>query len=297
MRFSTPAGQRTGSRAPSRPASPLKRFGWPVAYIAMFLVALVVSFHLFFPGNLVQARLSSELNSRLPFSVQLRGTQLEFPFRLQLAEMRILTPENWGVPQFSNLVLTPIWSSMFGNAGAEIDAITPGGRVRATVHKSGDLELVGNGLGFSAPLSPLSLFLAGTFDNTELNISPKGDANADLKLAASLKQLDLTGLKDFGMESDVLRLGEGKMQLNGDGKELQVSEFALSGGDLEVNVSGTLQPGTTPRDTRLNLAVTLVPTDTLDPSLKQMLGLVTKPSRDGSIRFRLTGTLASPRTK
>ncbi|PLX82637.1 MAG: type II secretion system protein GspN [Desulfuromonas sp.] len=297
MKFPLPGRKSFGTQPASSSASPIKRFVWPLAYLAIFLVALVASFHLFFPGNLVQARLSSELNTRLPFSVQLRGTQLEFPFRLQVGELRIVTPESWTVPQFTNLILAPIWSSLSGNAGTEIEAATPGGGVQATVYQSGDLQLVGNGLGFSIPLSQFSLSLAGSIDDTTLTVTPKGDADIDLDLATSLARLDLVGLKDLGMEGDVLRLGEGKLQVTGDRKELEVAEFSLSGGDLGVNVSGTLQPGTTAQNTRLNLAVTLVPTDTLDSSLKQMLGLVARPSRDGSIRFRLTGTLAAPRTK
>jgi len=118
-----------------------------------------------------------------------------------------------------------------------------------------------------------------------------------VSLQTEFGRLELTGLGKLGMTDDSLDLGSGELRLSGNGSNLQVKQLKLRGGDIDADLSGSLRPGKNAATSRLNLSITLLPGPKLDQGLAEMLKLLAKPGRDGSVRFRIRGTLAAPKIK
>lgn len=265
--------------------------------LVLLFVSFVLGFYLFFPGDLLRARLQEELAARSPLEIEVEEVSFRFPPALMARQIHLQTGQPNRPPLLiTDTVLAPSWSSLFSsNPGMVFRSSIGGGRIEGTIRRSGALEADVVQVAFAEPLMANSaLALAGTISRGQLSAMVPQTANSDTRLTVTLNQVRLTGLEGFGVSSGALSLGTLVLQGSGKGNNYKIDQLESSGGDLEVSGGGTLLLANTAERSRVNLSLTLRPAATLDANLKEMLSLFVKPARDGSLRLRITGTLANP---
>jgi type II secretion system protein N len=264
--------------------------------LVLLAVSFVLGFYLFFPGDLLKGRLEVELAARSPLDIEVEEVSLRFPPALKARQIYLTTQPNRQPLLIAEAVLAPSWATLFSsNPGMVFRSTVSGGRVQGTIRRSGALEAEVSQVAFAEPLvANSSLALAGTISRGQLSAVVPPTANSDSRLAVTLDQVRLTGLEGFGASSDALSLGTLVLQGSGKGNSYKIDQLESSGGDLEVSGGGTILLAETAERSRLNLSLTLRPAATLDANLKELLSLFAKPARDGSLRLRVTGTLANP---
>jgi type II secretion system protein N len=265
--------------------------------LVLLFISFVLGFYLFFPGDLLRVRLQQELAANSPLDIEVEEVSLRFPPGLMARQIHLQTGQPNRPPLFiTDTVLAPSWTTMFSrNPGVAFRSSIGGGRVHGTIRRSGALEADFAQIAFAEPLAAnSSLALAGTISKGQLSAIVPQTANSDSRLTATLEQVRLTGLEGFGVSSGALSLGTLVLQGSGKGNNYKIDQLESTGGDLEVSGGGTILLAPTAERSRLNLSLTLRPAATLDANLKELLSLLVKPARDGSLRLRITGTLASP---
>lgn len=287
-------------RFPRRKGKPapisMERVRFLIGSLVLLAAAFVLSFYFFFPGDMLKARMEEELAAHAPLDIEVEEITLRFPPALLAREIYFTAQPNRQPLHIVEAVISPSWATLVGNDPAlAFRSSIGGGRVEGTIRRSGALAANISQVAFAEPLlanSPLAL--AGTIDSGQLSAVLPPTTNSDSRLAVTLNQLRLTGLEGFGVTSGAVSLGTMVLQGSGKGNNYKIDELESSGGDLEVSGGGTLLLAETAERSRLNLSLTLRPAATLDKNLKELLSLFAKPARDGSLRLRITGTLANP---
>jgi type II secretion system protein N len=267
-----------------------------LASLLLLAVSFLLGFYLFFPGDMLKARLEEEL-ARSAMDIEVEEVSLRFPPALLARQIHLHTGQPNRPPLLiATALVAPSWSTLFGSdPGLSFRSAIGGGRVQGTIRRSGALEAEAAQVAFAEPLVANSpLVLAGTIGRGQLSAIVPPTASSDARLTVTITEVRLTGLEGFGVSSGALSLGTVLLQGSGKGNNYRIDQLESSGGDLEVSGGGTLLLAATAERSRLNLSLTLRPAATLDASLKELLSLLAKPARDGSLRLRVTGTLASP---
>ncbi|AMV71365.1 hypothetical protein JCM30471_32040 [Desulfuromonas carbonis] len=260
------------------------------------LLGFLAGCFLFFPTTLLRDWLVAEVAAKTPCQLEMKSIALRFPFGLTA---RDLVLSGGGLPTpvpVDRLQVTPRWFSFFsGNPGAVIEAELFGGELNGEIHRDGAFSARGQGLTLDLPLGEkLPLTVAGNLrDLVARGALPLTTGTAS-KLQLTINELRLNGAKALGSGKDVLRLGTASLKATGQGNSFRIEELKCSGGDLTLEAGGSLLLATPPPQSRLNLTLNLQPTASFDPALKDLLSVFGKPARDGSLRLRLTGSLAKP---
>lgn len=260
------------------------------------LLGFLLGCFLFFPTTLLRDWLTAEVAAKTPCQLQVKSLGLRFPLGLTA---RDLVLSGGGLPtavKIDRLQITPSWLSLFsGNPGAAIEAELLGGDLSGEIHRNGDFTANGQGLILDLPLGDkLPLTVVGTLRTLAASGALPVAAGTVSKLQLTINELRLNGTKALGSGQDVLRLGTATLSANGQGNSFRIEELKCSGGDLALEAGGSLLLATPPTQSRLNLSLTLQPAASFDPALKDLLSVFGKPARDGSMRLRLTGSLAKP---
>ena len=260
------------------------------------LVGFLVGCFLFFPTAALRDRLTSEVAARSDFRLQIAGLSLHFPLGLNARGLVLSGKQLLEPVKVDTLQITPAWLSLFGgNPGADLFAGLMGGELHARYHRNGALSARGENLKLAFPLGKnLSLAVAGTLHQASVEGTLPLAPGTASKLSLQIDELRLTGLKAVGSARDTLKLGTATLVASGQGNSFRIEELKCSGGELALNGGGSLLLAASPQQSRLNLTLTLTPAAGFDPSLKDLLGMFAKPTRDGSLRLRLTGSLAAP---
>lgn len=260
------------------------------------LIGFLAGCFLFFPTTLLRDWLVAEVAAKTPCQLEMKSIRLRFPLGLSA---RDLVLSGGGLPtplQVDRLQVTPRWFSLLSdNPGAVIAAELLGGELHGEIHRNGAFSARGQGLVLDLPLGEkLPLTVAGTLRD----LAASGDlpiaAGTASKLQLTINELRLNGAKTLGSAQDVLRLGTATLSATGQGNSFRIEELKCSGGDLALEAGGSLLLATPPPQSRLNLTLNLQPAASFDPALKDLLSVFGKPARDGSLRLRLTGSLAKP---
>jgi type II secretion system protein N len=287
-------------RLPRRRGKPgpisMERVRFVIGSLVLLIASFLLGFYLFFPGDMLKARLEEELAAHAPLDIEVGEIALRFPPALRARQIYFSAAPNRPPLHIVEAVLSPSWTTLFGRDPALLfRGSLGGGRVQGTIRRSGNLEADIAQVAFSEPLAAnSSLALAGTIDKGQLSALLPATANSDSRLTVTINQVRLTGLEGFGVESGALSLGTIVLQGSGKGNNYKIDQLDSSGGDLQVSGGGSLLLADSAERSRLNLSLTLRPSATLDNNLKELLGLFAKPARDGSLRLRITGTLANP---
>lgn len=224
---------------------------------------------------------------------------LRFPLTLSAKDVVVAAPTLPKPLTIDRLQVTPLWLSLFGaNPGVDLAADLFGGHLTGTLHRSGAFATQGGGLTLELPLGNLkSLGIATTVREATLRSAAPLRPGTASEAQATLENLQLTGLKALGGKKDVLRLGTVTLDASGQGNNFHLEKLSATGGEMTVNGSGSLLLGNSPRSSRLNLALELKPAANFDPALRDLLTMFAKPAADGTLKLRLTGSLAAPNLK
>lgn len=268
--------------------------------LAAMTVGLVAGLYFFFPASAVEERIEYEIHGRTPVQADLRMLSLGFPLAMQ-AEKIILTAEH---PQAYSLSLDrtsikPLWRSLLGrNPGVVVHTGVLGGEGTGSIRRNGAMELNLARILFDAPLPSLtSLRLSGTLQEGNFIGAMPVKATTESRLDMQFEKVVIAGLNSVGISSDTLSLGTISLKGTGRGNSFRIEQLDTTDGGLKVSGSGTVLLGRTVELSRLNLNVAISPVPSLDAGIADMLSLLKQPGRDGSYRFRITGTVAKPTIK
>ncbi len=265
--------------------------------LALLVAGFLIGLYLGLPATALKERIEAEALQRAGIPLRIGELSLRFPPAVRLEKVRWqpggVKPE---LP-IERLQLRPLWWSLFtGNPGAGFTARLLGGSAEGELRRNGAVQADLAQLTFAAPLSPTSaLSLGGTLKSGDLLGTYPPQPESDAAVTLNLEGVHLLGLQAVGAESDRLDLGTVRIQAAGRGNSLKIERIEASGGALQLSGDGTFMLGQPLPASRLNLALTLQPGANFDPQLRELLSLFAKPAADGSLRLRLSGTLADPR--
>jgi len=292
---------RLSQLLPRRQEAPRRGDKFLLWALLAFLAAVLAGFLIFLPlAPLVDQQLQ-RVERQTGLQVQASPARLGLPPGVVFDRLEIVTANADYPPLvFEELKLQPVWGTLVGsNPGVTLVARLFGGDLQGSFRRDGegDVRLSGAQLA-DLPLSP-QLAMRLQFKGGDLDwqgqLPPTGEHTG--KLSLQVAELQLSGLAALGAGRDLLRGGKLELTASSRGNTLQVESLNLSGGELEIAGNGTLVLGTTPASSRLSLRLTLRPTPELDSNLRDLLGLLSQPARDGSISLRLTGSLAAPQMR
>jgi len=288
------------ARGKTLPPSSKPKLRFYLGALASLILGLAASLYFFFPASALEERVEYEINGRTPVEADLMALSLGFPpaMRAETLTLKIDQPQPYSLT-FDKVSVKPLWHSLFGgNPGVAIHTDILGGAGEGTIRRNGDMEVSIARVLFDTPLPSLtSLRLSGNLKNGELATTVPAKPTTESRMQVTLENIRVTGLKSVGIGSDTLSLGAVSLRGSGRGNSFKIEQLESEGGDLKVSGGGTLLFGRTVESSRLNLNVILSPTPSLDKEMAELLTLFRQPGRDGSYRFRVTGTLANPVVK
>jgi type II secretion system protein N len=267
-----------------------------VVAIGVGILAFLLGCFLFFPTAALKDRLVYEVNSKTPVRLTVDNLTLRFPLGVSARGVTVQAPQLPEDLEIAWAGVSPVWLSLFGaNPAAAVDGALLGGEVDAVVHRKGGFSARGRDLELDLPLSATSkLHLSGVLRQAEVEgafpLQAETESHADL----TVENLVITGMKAVGAGRDRLPLGTLTLTASGNGNTFRLESMQTRGGELALEGSGSLLLANPVPRSRINLSLVLRPADNFDPALKDLLGMVAKPARDGSLRLRLTGSLAAP---
>lgn len=287
---------RAAGENSARPSSkPKLRFY--LGALASMILGLAASLYFFFPASALEERIEYEINGRTPVEADLRALSLGFPpsLRAEKLTLNIDKPQPYTL-SFDKASVKPLWHTLFGgNPGVAVHSGILGGEGEGTIRRDGAMEVSLARVLFDAPLPALtSLRLSGALQKGKIATAVPLKPTTESHLELHLENLKIEGLKSVGIGSDSLSIGALSLQGKGKGNSFRIEQLNTRGGDFKVSGNGTVLLGRTVESSRLNLNVALSPEQTLDKDIAELLNLFRQPARDGSYRFRVTGTLASP---
>lgn len=269
-----------------------------VLCLACTLVASLLGFWATWPiGPAVQQlRL---LGQRQGVDIELSQAGRLYPLGLR-ADKIILRPTGLPFPlELTRLEIRPLWTALLrGRPAVAINSEIWQGRLTAEMGSDGHLSLQLNDLHLAYDLRPrLPLSLGGRLAAAAFDGQLPPDGRNKGKLKVKLDNIRISGLKNFGIEQDGLRLGTIELTAETVGGTLRLHKLEARGGELEAEATGSLQLASRPEHSRLALNVRLQAREDLAPAVRSLLDLLGKPGRDGSRRLRLSGTLAAPQVR
>lgn len=269
--------------------------------IGGFLVAFGLGFVLFFPLDQLARQAEQRVASEGDLQLQISDPGWGIPPGLTAGKLSL---SGGGLPEqaleLTNPRLTPLWGSLFsGNPGGRLIGQFFGGELTVAARRQGQLELSLTGARLDQqPVSPqLSILLSGNNGELQLDGTLPTANGGQGTLELSLEQIELSGMRALGSNTDTLAAGTLQIEAELNGTALTFKTLQLNGGDLELTGRGSLLLGARPQLSRINLSLVLKPGPDLDPQLRDLLTLLSAPESDGSIQFRLLGSLASPQLR
>ncbi len=264
--------------------------------IGIALGAFLVGCYLFFPTGVLRDRLLYETHRRTPTRLTIEHLSLGFPPGFNARGVTIRAP---GLPQeviVDEGRVAPLWLSLFSsNPGIDLSARLMGGDLDSELFRNGSFSGKARSLNLKVPLSAdLPLMISGTLREAAATGAAPVRPDTVSKVDLALEKLTLEGLKAVGGSKDILSLGTLTLAATGQGNSFKVEGLTAKGGDLEIEGSGSLLLAAPVPQSRLNLTLTLKPSANLDPALRDLLEMFAKPAGDGTLRLRLTGSLAAP---
>lgn len=265
--------------------------------LALLVIGFLLGLYLGLPTTALKERIEAEAQQRAGIPLHIGELSLRFPPAVRLEQVR-WQPEG-AKPELpiEQLQLRPLWWSLFtADPGTGFSARLLGGSAAGQLRRNGLVQADLAGLSFAGPLAPTSaLSLGGTLKTGRIRATYPPQPDSETALTLDLEGVHLLGLQALGAATDRLNLGTLRLQAAGRGSSLKIERIEAGGGDLQLSGDGTFMLAQPLPASRLNLALTLQPGANFDPQLRDLLSLFAKPAADGSLRLRLSGTLADPR--
>jgi type II secretion system protein N len=268
------------------------------AGFGLFLLGLLCSFYLAFPGAILKERMIHELETRLPVQVDIAEATLRPLLTLTGELMTIrLSGQPEALLQIDSFHIDPRWVGVLtGDPGLDGEIHTGAGELSFNWQSSGPLAAAADALPLDLPLatSPPTR-LAGTLATAQVVTEVPLQKDTASRIDLSFSQVAVQGLEALTTNATGLRLGTLSLRLTGQGASFSVEQLETNGEDLVVSGDGTFMLVTAkPQNSRINLNLTVRAGSQADPTLASLLKLAGTQQSDGSRKLRLTGTLANP---
>lgn len=267
-----------------------------LAGCGLLLLGMLAGFYLFFPAEALKQRITQELMTRTGTEVQIGKVSLYPLLSLDADQVSIVLPDLPRPLEIEQLSFAPQWLSLLSNDPAvQLQARLMSGGLSGEIQKSGLVKAMATGLRFDLPLQkPMVLNIAGTLDQATFDGATRLDAETQTHVTLHLNEVMVKGLDIFKADSPGLALGEVILEVDGQGRAMQIRTLSAMGGDLEVSGEGTLLIGRTAASSRIKLALQVRAGANADPSIASMLELAGEPGPDGRYSLTLGGSLAQP---
>lgn len=281
---------------------PLQGVPWLFVTIGagLLVIGFVAAYSLAFPQTILQQRLEYELALRCPYPVHLQQAALHPPLTLSIEGV---TVEDLPLPfkalAIRQIKVNPRWISLLtGKPGLNFDAAMQQARVTGSWQRDGQVSVAIQEL----PLPPwlpetLGLNLSGIIKQGtfEALINGQSQSPESSKLRLEASSLVLTGLQKYGLSQDQIGLGTAHIVTSSKNNRLDIEQMTITGGDLDISVSGTILLATPLPHSHLNLRLTLRPGRNLDPAAVELLAAMVKPAADNSMQMTITGSAGKPK--
>lgn len=265
---------------------------------ALFLFGLLAGIYLAFPNQVLRQRLAHELEASLPIQVDLAEAGLRPLLTLagKKGVIRYFDPLET-IVTIERFSLSPFWAGIFtGDPGVKGEFLVADGKLSCRWQRSGMLAMRATDMTVNLPvsLSP-ALRVVGILPLGKVtSVAPLQKVSKSL-VDLTLEKVVLQGLEGLTRDAAGLRLGQVSLRMNGQGRAFTIERLEASGGDILVSGKGILLLAMgDPRNSRINLNLSVRPRNPQDPKMADFLALAGPPLPDGSRTLQLTGTLASP---
>lgn len=280
-----------------------------IGYVAFFLFAFVVSLYWTFPWNVAKARVLAEASKATGMAIEAKSLEPDWVTGFE-AQKVSLRPAKFDEPIEIERVnarahLLPLFT---GGKGGTVSLPMAQGQVEADVVDSkSKTEVKANLQGLQLALVP------GLKDTIGVPLSGKADLVVDLALdkakpeaSSGVLQLKGSGLellkggKVGGMTLPFeLNIGDFDWRVPLEQGKAQLSKLKIEGGDVLVELDGTITMAKDPMRSVLNLTVKFKPADAFlkkEPLLGALLNNIRRAKgKDGFYGYAATGTLKHPR--
>lgn len=265
--------------------------------LVLLPASFLLVFYLLFPARALQMRLSREAADRFGLRVEASEARLLFPLKLAGRQVTLTPPPPYDRPLIiEHFAAAPRWFSLLsGRPGLIFEGKLRGGAVSGTFYSGDSVDLVLRDMTLQEKLLPgQNLTLEGVLKNGRFSGPVPPASRGISELVLQLEGIRVSGLEGLGLTGDALDLGSITLGATGQGSTFRIAGLSARGGVIEATGQGSILLGSSPSACRLNLVLRLHPTDRLSPGLRDLLSLLGKPGRDGSLQMQLTGTLANP---
>lgn len=265
--------------------------------IVLFLASFLFFFYLLFPVRALQLRLQREADDRFGLQVEASEPRLLFPLKLAGRQITLTPPAPYDRPlTIEHFAAAPRWFSLLrGRPGLAFEGKMRGGAISGAIFMDDAVDLVLQDMTLEEKLLPgQNLTLSGILKKGRFSGPAPPAPRGTSELVLELEGIRVSGLEGLGAAGDGLDLGRITLSATGQGSTFRIAGLSARGGVIEATGKGSVLLGSSPSDCRLNLALRLHPTERLTPALRDLLSLLGKPGRDGSLQMQLTGTLANP---
>lgn len=266
-----------------------------VTGFVVVLITFLCGFSVFFPAESLRPRLEAE-GAKRGLSVTIGTLETTFPLGLAAKNVVIHDRDKGNATvRIDRINFSPLWSRLLvGKVVLAYDAALLGGEITGTMQRRGPFTLQGAGLTWRGPLPGLSSgILVTRLRQIELSAFWPAQADDALSLTMNCEETAIEGL--LGAKNPLL-LGNLTLNAGGKGKDLRLTTLTTSGGQLDINGSGSILLSQPLGRSMLNLNLSLRGQSGLDPTLAELLAAFAPPGTDGTSRLRLAGPLSSPQS-
>ncbi|RZA06716.1 MAG: type II secretion system protein GspN [Proteobacteria bacterium] len=294
--------------------TPVRRALKVIAYVAIFLAALILFVVLKLPDALISNSVLNSLNNNTPYRWQADKISAHF-FLFPHLNTEKLTMEGKGFSTlppitFDTLTLYPSLLSFLPLTGSmnpkvSFDGTAYGANLKGSSRSRRDMALTLNAdnvnLAKLTPLSQAGIDLQGIFTKVAADLElPDNDlskADGTVEFSGKNFVMDPAALQ-IPMALPVMDLGTVEVRGKATNGKLKIDHFQVGapGKDLEIRITGEITLQKNPMFSPANLRVVLKPSAKVlsaVPSIEGLLGTLATKQADGYYAMRFTGTLGN----
>ncbi|MEM1026075.1 MAG: type II secretion system protein GspN [Myxococcota bacterium] len=280
-----------------------------VGYVAFFMASFVIGLYLSFPWNALKDRLLTAASVQTGWSLQAETMRPSWLTGVVLTGVEARPPGGENALEINELHMrASVLSMLTGGVGGQAAFPLGGGEVDATFSQSSstmvvDLDLHSVELG----LVPVLAELTGLPISGELTV----DAELDVDRENPSKSSGTVRLAGDGLEIAEggrigvyplpisVNVGSFDWSLQVSNGQLKLTQQEIRGGDVEVNLDGTLNLAAQLERSTTNMTLAFRPTEALlerEPLIGALLNnIASAKGRDGFYTYAMTGSVKHPR--
>ncbi len=278
-------------------------------YVAFFLASFGLGLYLTFPWDALKARLLTEASLQTGWRLQAESLRPSWLTGVVLTGVRARAPGSESALEIEELrVRASLLAAITGGVGGRVAFPIGGGEVDANFTQSSeqtdlDLAVETVELGLVPALAELTgLPLSGELSlEADLEVDRENPANSggNVSLAGSGLEIAEGGRIGIYPLPIAVNVGSFDWDLQVANGQLKLTQQQIRGGDVEVNLDGTLNLAAQLERSTVDMTLSFRPTDGLlqrEPLIGALLNNIqSAKGRDGFYSFAMTGSVKHPR--